>query len=147
MCGNAHAIAFAEFPLAPTCLFGCDFGYSTQACGVKGILFICGAIVRHCAFFWKNSIGSNERQQVLSRVLIRRMRQLVGKRLHTKRVIDVRHRPEPPDTHMILCRTVLYAQVGQVEWNVAETLAEISRSAVGRACNERRCNRRKYRAL
>src|SRR5215469_5583728 len=90
---------------------------------------------------------SNQLEQVVERVTSRGMRQFVSERLHPKGVIDVGNRSQPSDAHVSVRGTVLYSQVGDVEWNVGPSLPERARTPVHRGLVEGRRDWRKRRAL
>ena len=97
----------------------------------NGYWLVVGTVIGSHAFFAEYAIRSDEREEVFERILIGRVRQFVGKRLHGEGVIDVGDGTQPSDTHVIFGGTVFNAQVGDIERNVAEAEAEFAFAAIG----------------
>ena len=70
------------------------------------------------------------RHQVIVRIAIRRIRQLIRERLHRERVINIRHRPQPADAHMRHRLSVFRAEVRHVERHHAPSHRHFARAAI-----------------
>ena len=108
---------------------------------------VVGAVIGCDTFFGEDAIGSDKSEQVFERILIGRMRQFVGKRLHGEGVIDVGDGTQPSDAHVIFGRAVFDAQVGDVERYIAEAESEFAFAAVGCVQGEGGTDRREDGAL
>ena len=84
---------------------------------------------------------------VLKRVFSGRMRQFIRKRLNRERMIDVGHRPEPPNPHMRRGRPVFGTVIRNREREVREAQSQFTRVRINRIGIERRPDRRKHGAL
>ena len=81
------------------------------------------------------------------RVLLRRARELVGKRAHRKRMRDVRHGPVPAHAHVRGRRRGLDLHVGHVPRDVGGAQLHLEAGACARVGPEQRHDRRERRSV
>src|SRR5439155_18498351 len=86
-------------------------------------------------------------QKIFDAITVRRGSELVEEGLDSEGVVDIGYRAQPADAHMRLRRSVLGAQVRDVERQVHPSLGHLPIASVTRCSIKSRPDRRKHAAL